>query len=56
MINPAFATAPDTTVIEFRNSILNHCFITANVEEANAIEHGSAGPGWPPSRSTSTPA
>jgi serine protease len=46
VINPAFATAPDTTVFEFHNSILNHYFITANVEEANAIDVGSAGPGW----------
>jgi streptogramin lyase len=45
-ISPAFATAPDTTVVEFYNSTLRHYFITANAEEAVGIDHGTAGPGW----------
>jgi hypothetical protein len=34
------------TVTEFHNSILGHFFVTANAEEATAIDGGSAGPGW----------
>ena len=33
-------------VIEFYNNILNHYFITADPNEAAAIDAGSAGPGW----------
>jgi hypothetical protein len=34
------------TVTEFYNTNLNHFFVTANPQEANAIDGGSAGPGW----------
>ena len=34
------------TVIEFYNNILDHYFITADANEAAAIDSGSAGPGW----------
>lgn len=33
-------------VVEFYNTILDHYFITADSAEANAVESGSAGPGW----------
>ncbi|MEO7244315.1 MAG: hypothetical protein ABIX12_04115, partial [Rubrivivax sp.] len=39
-------TPPDTTVTEFYNALLNHYFVTANPDEAAAIDVGSAGPGW----------
>ena len=39
-------------VIEFHNSNLDNYFITANANEAAAIDNGSAGPGW--SRSGNT--
>lgn len=39
-----FALAAD--VVEFYNSGLDHYFITANPNEAAAIDSGSAGPGW----------
>ena len=35
-----------TTVVEFNNTILDHYFITADPNEAAAIDNGSAGPGW----------
>ena len=35
-----------TNVVEFYNTILNHYFITADPNEAAAIDLGSAGPGW----------
>src|SRR5258705_13478493 len=35
-----------TNVIEFYNSTLNHYFITADPNEAGAIDAGAAGPGW----------
>lgn len=38
--------ATPTTAVEYRNSITNHYFITANNEEMSNIEAGSAGPGW----------
>lgn len=34
------------TVTEFYNSNLDHYFITADANEAAAIDNGSAGPGW----------
>lgn len=37
--------APNT-VVEFHNTILDHYFITADPDEAAAIDNGSAGPGW----------
>jgi hypothetical protein len=42
-------TAPTSgagTVVEFYNTNLDHYFITANSNEAAAIDHGSAGLGW----------
>src|SRR6185295_884091 len=39
-------TPVDTTVTEFYNAPLNHYFVTANLDEAAAIDGGSAGPGW----------
>jgi uncharacterized delta-60 repeat protein len=39
-------TETTTGVVEFFNSILNHYFITADPNEAAAIDGGSAGPGW----------
>lgn len=38
--------APSAWVIEFYNSNLGHFFITADTNEAAAIDDGSAGPGW----------
>lgn len=35
-----------TPVIEFHNTQLNHYFITADPNEAAAIDGGAAGPGW----------
>ena len=35
-----------TNVVEFFNSTLNHYFITADPNEAAAIDGGAAGPGW----------
>jgi hypothetical protein len=35
-----------TNVVEFYNTTLNHYFITADPNEATAIDGGSAGPGW----------
>ncbi|KAB2839506.1 MAG: hypothetical protein F9K47_15770 [Burkholderiales bacterium] len=34
------------TVFEFYNELLDHYFITADANEAAAIDRGSAGPGW----------
>ena len=39
-------TATGNDVVEFYNSALDNYFITANVDEAAAIDNGSAGPGW----------
>ena len=38
--------ATGSTVIEFYNTTLDNYFITANSNEAAAIDNGSAGPGW----------
>jgi hypothetical protein len=38
--------AATVTVFEFYNTDLKHYFRTAEVDEANAIDGGSAGPGW----------
>jgi hypothetical protein len=35
-----------TSVVEFYNTTLNHYFVTANPDEASAIDGGAAGPGW----------
>ena len=45
-VSTAALTPADTAVIEFFNSPLNHYFLTANAQEAAAIDGGSAGPGW----------
>jgi uncharacterized delta-60 repeat protein len=34
------------TVVEFRNTLLDHYFVTANPAETAAIDAGAAGPGW----------
>ncbi|MBK9607470.1 MAG: hypothetical protein IPO58_13990 [Betaproteobacteria bacterium] len=34
------------TVVEFYNTGLNHYFVTADPNEAAAIDNGAAGPGW----------
>jgi hypothetical protein len=38
--------AAGPTVVEYRNSLLDHYFLTASVEEMAAIDAGLAGPGW----------
>ena len=40
------ALAPSVSVTEFYNTTLNHYFITADPDEAAAIDGGAAGPGW----------
>ena len=40
------AAGASPTVYEFYNSVLDHYFITADPNEAAAIDGGSAGPGW----------
>ena len=47
---PAFAA--DVAVVEFRNAVLGHYFMTASAAEAAGIDAGAAGPGW--SRTGST--
>jgi hypothetical protein len=37
---------PANTVVEFHNTILDHYFITADPNEAAAIDNGNSGPGW----------
>ena len=41
---PALADMPN--VVEFYNANLDHYFLTADANEAAAIDNGSAGPGW----------
>jgi Repeat of unknown function (DUF5648) len=43
---PSASPPPPNTVVEFYNTILDHYFITADANEAAAIDNGSAGPGW----------
>ena len=44
---PVAVVVPDNVlVVEFYNKLLDNYFITADVSEALAIDHGSAGPGW----------
>jgi YD repeat-containing protein len=38
--------APQSGVIEFYNTILNHYFLTADPVEAASIDAGGSGPGW----------
>ena len=41
------ATAPPAVdVVEFHNAALNHYFVTANADEAAAIDRGAVGAGW----------
>jgi hypothetical protein len=40
------STSNVVVVYEFYNTTLRHYFRTASAAEANAIDHGSAGPGW----------
>lgn len=46
LVQPYSRTPTNITVTEFYNTDLQHYFITANAEEAAAIDTGSAGPGW----------
>ena len=52
VIISAVSVLPDLTasmaapVVEFYNTNLDHYFITADANEAVAIDNGSAGPGW----------
>ena len=49
MLDTAAAVAsamPARNVVEFYNTILDNYFITADANEAAAIDAGSAGPGW----------
>jgi uncharacterized delta-60 repeat protein len=39
-------TETTTSVIEYYNTGLNHYFVTADPNEASAIDAGAAGPGW----------
>jgi uncharacterized delta-60 repeat protein len=39
-------TETTSNVVEFYNATLNHYFITADANEASAIDSGAAGPGW----------
>ena len=42
-----WAVTDDTPrVVEFYNATLDHYFVTANVDEARAVDGGAAGPGW----------
>lgn len=43
-LNPAAVVTP--VVIEFYNTILDNYFITADANEAAAVDGGGAGPGW----------
>jgi len=40
------ATPPLVDVVEFYNAPLNHWFLTANADEAAAIDRGAVGPNW----------
>ena len=40
------APPPPVAIIEFRNEVLGHYFITGGIGEIAAIEAGAAGPGW----------
>ena len=46
-VAPTPATAPPAVdVVEFYNAPLNHYFLTANPDEAAAIDRGAVGPNW----------
>jgi hypothetical protein len=40
------AAPPPVDVVEFYNAPLNHWFLTANADEAAAIDRGAVGPNW----------
>ena len=40
------STVQTADVVEFYNTVLDHYFITADPNEAAAIDNGGAGPGW----------
>ena len=42
----AVTVIDSSVVVEFYNTLLDNYFLTANADEANAIDGGSAGPGW----------
>jgi YVTN family beta-propeller protein len=42
----AITVIDSSIVVEFYNTHLDNYFLTANADEANAIDGGSAGPGW----------
>jgi len=46
MVVRLIGTETTTNVVEFYNTTLNHYFITADPNEASAIDNGAAGPGW----------
>jgi serine protease len=46
MVARAIGVETTTTVVEFFNTELVHYFITADPNEAAAIDSGAAGPGW----------
>jgi uncharacterized delta-60 repeat protein len=46
MLFRVIGTEITTPVIEFYNGTLDHYFITADPNEATAIDNGAAGPGW----------
>lgn len=44
---PVAVVTPDNAfVVEFYNPVLEHYFITADADEALAVNNGAAGPGW----------
>jgi len=43
---PVAAAEPTAVVVEFHNPLTNQYFMTADPDEATAIDAGSAGPGW----------
>jgi hypothetical protein len=42
----AVTVIDSSVVVEFYNTLIDNYFLTANASEANAIDGGSAGPGW----------
>jgi ligand-binding sensor domain-containing protein len=41
-----YVFVPLATVVEFYNDLLDNFFITATLDEQNAVTNGAAGPGW----------
>ena len=46
VLSSAAPTVPAVTTTEFYNTTLKHYFVTADPNEATAIDNGSAGAGW----------